>query len=163
MPHNPNKPSGDVDDGGLAENDATSAAGDTGADLPKAPDTRMDLAPAELSLAEPPPDGSVPPDTLPADVAPDQGACQPACTEGAKRCGPGGGLQTCVALAGCPDWGPETTCGDNATCAGAAPAAACACKAAPSCNGVGTFCKNASTVGTCAKDSFGCVYVAPTT
>jgi hypothetical protein len=66
-------------------------------------------------------------------------------------------------VAGCPAWGAESTCGDNASCTGSEPMAACTCKAAPSCNGPGTFCKDANSVGTCAKDSFGCVYVTTMT
>jgi hypothetical protein len=165
--NNPKKPNPDLDDGGFSEADAVA--------ITVPPDGRLDLALGPDTLmtdAQPPPDGGAlddggpdagSPDTLTADLAPDLPSCPSACTEGAKRCGPGGGLQTCVAAAGCPTWGAETTCGNNAICGGSEPAAACACKPAAACNGAaGTFCKDASNLGTCAKDSFGCVYVTAT-
>jgi hypothetical protein len=164
--HNPKKPASDPDDGGSGQSDAIAiVVPDARADLFTAPDARQDLA-ADVEI-ETPPDGSVPDtlaaDTLPPDsLAPDMNSCTPACTEGAKRCGPGGGLQTCAAVAGCPAWGAESSCGANATCGGSEPAAACTCKPAPAaCNGAaGTFCQDATHVGTCAKDSFGCVFTA---
>jgi hypothetical protein len=166
--NNPNKPSNDSDDGGFGGLDGSFTSGDARLDTAVPADTRpADLAADLQTPVEAGPDGAVVPDggspDLSPDLAPDLMTCTPACTEGYKRCGPGGGLQTCVLVAGCTAWGPEATCGPNATCTGTAPAVACTCKPAPQCTGAGTFCKDASTVGTCAKDSFDCVYVTTTT
>jgi hypothetical protein len=167
--NNPKKPL--PDDGGFDEIDAVvpiTVPGDARPDLPALPDAQADQAPDLQTPVEPPPDGSVPevgpPDTLPVDLAPDTTTCTLACTEGAKRCGPGGGVQTCVSTAGCPAWGAETACGDHAACSGSEPSAACTCKPAPACNNAaGTFCQDATHVGTCAKDALGCAYVTPAT
>jgi hypothetical protein len=79
----------------------------------------------------------------------------PVCNVGDKRCGPGGGLQTCAvdAATTCPAWGPEVPCGTNRMCTGTAPTAACACNDTCSVGQTGSYCKNATTIATCTADT----------
>jgi hypothetical protein len=166
--NNPSRPL--ADDGGLdlddgsANGDAPSTLGD--ARLDRAADSQAGDAVAS-ETSPPPPDGG-PIDA--ADAAPDSSGdgaleaapCVSACTAGAKRCGTGGGLQICLVVGSCLDWGPETSCGPTATCAGTAPAAACTCKAAPAqCNGAGQFCADTNRLGSCVADAMGCLSVLP--
>ncbi|HXI60299.1 MAG TPA: hypothetical protein VNO55_29745, partial [Polyangia bacterium] len=86
----------------------------------------------------------------------------PICVLTNKRCGPGGGTQTCViatsgANIGCPDWNAETACGAHQTCG----SGTCACNTAPAgCTAEGTFCDANSAKATCAKDAQGCFFVS---
>ena len=91
-------------------------------------------------------------------------ACTNACTLGAMRCGPGGGVQSCVTgQSTCTVWGTETACGTHQQCAANGATAACACIVDPNCGtATDTYCTGAS-LGTCAVDATTqCVFaVAP--
>jgi hypothetical protein len=92
-----------------------------------------------------------------ADAASD-GACQNACTLGAKRCGGNGGIQTCVAGTGaCTVWGTEAACGTHSACSATSGTPVCACNAT-SCTVVGDFCSSGTQKTTCAQDNNGCFF-----
>lgn len=121
----------------------TGGAGGASIDAPVAsPDAAID-APLAPDAPEPPTDA----------------LCAPACTLGNKRCGVVG-LQECVAIAGCPSWGPDQACGGRRVCAGSEPSARCDCPARPAgCeNGAGSFCSATTTLETCLVDADSCVY-----
>jgi hypothetical protein len=82
----------------------------------------------------------------------------PVCVLTNKRCGPGGGTQTCITVSGCPDWSTETACGTHQTCGGAG---VCGCNTAPAgCTAAGTFCDANGAKATCAADAQGCFFIS---
>ena len=85
--------------------------------------------------------------------------CQPECTIGDVRCGPGGGTQACAFSAGCYVWGAEKACGPHARCSGA-PRATCTCEPPPAgCMATaGSFCSSGTTLESCTADSDSCIY-----
>jgi hypothetical protein len=159
--NNPTKPAdGEEDDAGFAAADAL--VGGLGPALDTAAPLPTDARPGG-DLGSPPDGGGgggaeAGPDLAAAPDLATDASCVPACAAGARRCGPGGGVQTCAANAsGCLAWGSETACGANSRCAGAPPSAACACNPAPAgCTAAGSYCRDASTVGVCLRDSDGC-------
>jgi hypothetical protein len=158
--HDPAKPI-DPDVGVAAEvGDGSLPLPDARADGAVAPDGAPDGAAGDASDDGPTVDG--PDDDGGLDVGGDTAVCPGVCVIGAKRCGSGGGVQTCATGAsGCPDWGAESACTGNTTCAGTP--AACACKAPPAgCTAAGTFCQGTGTVATCAKDPAGCFFISGT-
>ena len=98
------------------------ALADVPADVTATKDSPTDVAP-EAPTAD-----------APVDAAPDAAAdasCSPTCTLASKRCGVGGGLQMCVLVNGCANWGLEAPCTGRRTCASGPTGAACTCPAAP--------------------------------
>jgi hypothetical protein len=58
--------------------------------------------------------------------------CPASCMVGAQKCGPNGGVQTCVASGACTIWGPEgTACQAPATCQQSGNTASCVCTTCP--------------------------------
>ncbi len=116
--------------------------------------------PTDLALDTPAADA-------PADTALDSNpSCTPSCTLGLKRCGSGGGLQTCVLVNGCAGWGPETPCTGRRSCVTDASGATCSCPTPPAgCSGgTGSFCSTTdSSLQTCLQDTDGCVYLGAAT
>ena len=85
-------------------------------------------------------------------------ACQNACTLGAMRCGPNGGIETCVTgQSTCTVWGTEAACGTHQVCGASGSSVACACKTS-SCTTAGDFCSSATEKTTCAVDGDGCFF-----
>jgi hypothetical protein len=107
-------------------------------------------------------DSLLPPDVLPADASAPPDACVSDCTAGARRCGAGGGLQTCVTTNGCTAWSAEVACMAPMTCQGSGAGAACACPAPPAgcASGQGSFCESSTVVATCTADALGCLKIA---
>ena len=161
--NNPARPKGDDFDGGDDDGDGDGgAADDARFEMLPPSDARPDVG--DGGVVGDGGDGSVGPEGGTSGDGPLEGpSCPPACTPGSKRCGTGGGLQTCTEAGGCAVWGAESSCGDHATCTGAAPSAACACRPAPTgCSDAGQFCQDPNTMATCAKDAQGCVYLMNT-
>jgi hypothetical protein len=75
-------------------------------------------------------DSAVPADTVSPspDLSPDGPSCPGACTPGAQRCGPSGGVQACSGAAGaCPSWGSESACPAPTSCKQSGMMASCTC------------------------------------
>jgi Right handed beta helix region len=114
-------------DGGAAGNDGGAAGNDSGTDASDAGDTAADQA------------------------------CPTICTLGAKRCGAGGGVQTCGLDANsCLNWGAEAACGAHQACTGAG---TCSCNAT-TCTVAGAFCSSGTATSTCTVDAQGCLFVS---
>lgn len=135
------------DSGATDKPDATDAA-----DASDAPKDVADAAEVATDTAKDATDGGDGGET-----GPEAGTCPvtPVCTLTNKRCGPNGGVQTCITVAGCPDWSAETACGGHQACSNGV----CGCVAEARCTVEGPFCDSNGNLGACAKDGT-CLFVS---